>query len=751
MKPSTDNRKIFLLVISLIALTAVAFHPVLQNGFVNYDDPGYITQNPNVKSGLSIKSLQWAFSSVEQSNYHPLTWISHIIDYQLFGANPFFHHLIGLLIHICSSVMLFLLLRRSTNSVWKSYFVALVFALHPLHVESVAWASERKDLLSGLFWMLTLYSYIIYRESEKRPFYFITLVLFTLGLLSKPMAITLPFVLILFDYWPLRRITLGSGERKKESSRKGVALWVSFRKKIPFFILSAISGVVTYLAQQGGGSMAEAGLLSFSDRLSNAVVSYLGYIYKTFYPLNLAVFYPHPAGKIDPILIVLAFAIIAMVTAAVWRFRAKHPYLMVGWLWFLGTLVPVIGIIQVGLQGMADRYMYLPIIGLSLILAWWLPEAAPRAGFRSKHLFSFLFVASLLGMLLLSVRQSSHWKNSSTLFEHAISVTEDNDVAYANLGVDFADSLRHGDAVVQLEKALRIRPKEVIIRSNLAKSLASSGQYDKALVHYKTLLSQVEPDPRLYFRIAEVHADLSEYEEAVSFYLKSLQLDSANIHTRNQLAEVYAYMGNYPGAVSESRAVLEADPANSKAHNILGIVAGRQGNYELAEKELIEAIRLDLSNPDLFRDLGILYEKVNRPDKSEEAYKKAIALNQKDAGSRRNLALLYFRGRRYEEAEEELRKIISLNPGASSAIYDLAKIYESQGKMEKALEQYGMMIQIDKNNIEAIYSSGRILTSMAAYDAAEERFREVLRLSPGNREARIELDRISGLRKDVKK
>ena len=490
-------------ILILVGITAVAFFPILHNSFVNYDDPGYITQNENVKSGISLKTIVWAFRSNEQSNWHPLTWISHAFDYEMFGLDPTYHHLMNLLLHIISSVLLFVFLKKATDSHWQSLFVAVVFAIHPLHVESVAWASERKDVLSGLFWMLTMLAYLRYRQAPGLYRYFCVLFLFSLGLLSKPMIITLPFVLILLDYWPLRHITFLPKPEKKEKTIFLAPLANSIKEKIPFFILSLASSIITYLVQRQGGSMAESGNLLFKDRLFNAIVSYSNYLLKTIIPTDLAIFYPHPAGNIGLYSIIISSIILLSITFILWKKRSTLPHLFVGWFWFIGTLVPVIGIVQVGLQSMADRYMYLPIIGLAISVAWGLPVFLRRHIKSPNHILIIGSIAFTIIMLFITRTQSEYWKDSGTLFKHALSVTSNNDVAYTNLGVDYADSGKYRDAVYNLRKAFQLRPNEVGIRSNLAKSLASIGEYDEALEHYNWLLKKVKPDPRLYLRIGD--------------------------------------------------------------------------------------------------------------------------------------------------------------------------------------------------------------------------------------------------------
>ncbi|MBI5021214.1 MAG: tetratricopeptide repeat protein [Ignavibacteriales bacterium] len=726
----------------LAGVSIVAFFPLLNNNFVNYDDPGYITQNQNVRSGISLKTIVWAFKSNEQSNWHPLTWMSHALDYQLFGLNPTYHHLMNLLLHIISSVLLFIFLKKATDSHWQSLFVAVVFAIHPLHVESVAWASERKDVLSGLFWMLTMWAYIRYRQVPGLSRYMLVLFLFSLGILSKPMIITLPFVLILLDYWPLNHLSFKSMTGKKEKYIIPTSLVNNIKDKIPFFILSLGSSIITYIVQREGGSMAESGGLLFKDRLFNAVLSYSKYIVKTFIPTDLSVFYPHPANNINLLLVFFSFIILLSFTWFVWKRRSTLPFLFVGWFWFLGTLVPVIGIVQVGLQSMADRYMYLPMIGLTITIAWGLPIFLRRHIQNPKHIFTFGFVAVSLMMTFVARTQTEYWKDSKTLFQHALSVTSDNDIAYTNLGVDYADSGKHRDAVYNLRKAYQLKPNEVGIRSNLAKALASIGEYDEALDHYNWLLKKVKPDPRLYLRIGNVHADEGRYDEAVVYFLKSIELDSSNAFTHCQLGEVYIYQGKYIEAKQECTRALQIDSTYAEAHNILGVLAGKQQQYDLALDEFSEAIRLDSLNSDYYTDLGVLYDKMNQFSNSEYAYKKAIALNQNNLDACFNLGLIYGKQKKYHEAEDQWRRIILIDTVSINVRMNLAMLYEVQDKKIQALDQYVKIIRMEKKNAVAYYFAGILFEKLNKLSEAEEHFRGAIKIAPTYRDPQIALQRI---------
>ena len=372
MTNSQNNRTIWIY-LSLILFTVIAYWPVRLNDFVDYDDSQYVTDNPHVSEGLTVQNIGWAFTTPHAGNWHPATWISHMLDCELFGTNATWHHLHNLLLHLVNVLLLFELLRRMTGAKWRSAFVAAAFALHPMHVESVAWVAERKDVLSTLFWMLVIAAYLRYAAHPKKSRYLLVLALFIMGLMAKPMLVTLPFVLLLLDYWPLERMYLKQGSREgakslsSQARPKRLSPGQLVMEKTPLFVLSVCSCIITYLAQQREGAVRVA---PFSSRMANSLVSYVSYIEKMFVPKNLAVFYPYPVEGLALYKPVAASAILILITIFVLRLARRKPYLLTGWFWYVGTLIPVVGIVQVGAQAMADRYTYIPYTGLFIIVAW---------------------------------------------------------------------------------------------------------------------------------------------------------------------------------------------------------------------------------------------------------------------------------------------------------------------------------------------------------------------------------------------
>ncbi len=725
----------------IIGLTIVAYFSVLDNGFINYDDPSYVTRNSHVQSGISFETITWAFTSTIESNWHPLTWISHAIDYSLFGLNPAYHHAMSLLLHLLSSIMLFLILERMTKKLWQSAFVALVFAIHPLHVESVAWIAERKDVLSGLFWMLTIGAYVYYRESPNTRRYILTLCAFALGLLAKPMLITLPFILILLDYWPLKRLGVPVSSSAKEKKNKGISLVKSLEEKIPFFILSIISSIITYIAQQRGGSMAGSETLSFLVRLSNAIVSYLLYIWKSIVPVNLAIFYPHPENTLTLLEVVLAAGIIILVSLIVWKLRKRHSYLTVGWFWFLGTLVPVIGIVQVGLQSMADRYMYLPIIGLAIIVAWGAAVLTSRLRIPSTGLAGAFGLLAIL-MVLGTRSQAAYWKDSLTLFNHALSVTKGNHLAHTNLGVALTDSGNFPEAITHLRWALQLRPNEILIRSNLARALVEAGQLSEALDHYKFILSRVPPDPQLRRRMGDVLADLGRTEEAVVHYFEAIRLDTSDYFSRLKIADLYAETAKFDEAREQCRIVLARDPKNSRAHDILGIIAGRQQLNDEAVREFSEAIRLDSTNADAYNDFGILYERMGKLAEALDMYRASIRVNPRQWNAHLSIGTILAGQGQYADAETHWKQAMEANPLNVDVRSNLGRLYAMQNRFDDARQQFTEALRIDSNNVPAHYHFANLLVQEGKLEEAETHYAAAVRIAPAFRAAQEALQTV---------
>ena len=512
----------------LLGLTWLVFGQTLRYDFVNYDDPHYVYQNTRITSGINFANVAWAFSHIHSENWHPLTTITHMLDCQLHGLNAGWHHFTNVLLHCLAVVLLFVALERMTGALWRSAFVSAVFAVHPLHVESVAWIAERKDVLSAVFFMVTLLAYFHYTRSPSIGRYLIVAIVFALGLMSKPMLVTLPFVLLLLDYWPLGRFDA----HRSNTGRQVLQLVM---EKIPLIALSAVSSLITFLAQRGAIGWTEQ--LPMSERITNAFVAYVVYIRQMFWPTELAVFYPHPENRLPIWEVSLALIILVGIMAAAFVLRKRAPYLVTGWLWYLGMLVPVIGLLQVGWQGHADRYTYLPQIGLYIAVTWALTDLIRSWRFQRTALSA----AALIVIGALSWRgwlQTSYWRDSETLFTHALAVTSNNDVALNNLGIIFLDKGQLDDAISKLQAAIDLRPENAPAHDNLAKALLKKGQVAEATVHYR----------------------------------KFLELEPANVEARNTLGTALIQQGHIREAIDQWQEVLALQPENGNAASNLAWV-----------------------------------------------------------------------------------------------------------------------------------------------------------------------------------
>ncbi|MBZ5637624.1 MAG: tetratricopeptide repeat protein [Acidobacteriia bacterium] len=549
--------------IVLAALVAVTFWPVLGNAFTNYDDPVYVTRNPHVRPGLDASELRWALSATRASNWHPLTWISHMLDCELYGLAPWGHHLSSLLLHLASTLLLFFTLARMTGSTGRSAFAAALFGIHPLRVESVAWIAERKDVLSAFLWMLTLSAYVSWSRTPTTGRRLAVIAVFAAGLASKPMLVTLPFTLLLLDFWPL-----GRWQPTAEGRRPRRIPWGLVREKTPLFALAAASSVVTFLVQRSGNAVRTMEQYPLASRIPNALVTYVAYLWKMVRPIGLAAFYPHPR-TLPPFWEVAGTALtLLLITALAVRGRRVRPYALVGWLWYVGTLVPVIGLVQVGGQAMADRYTYLPLVGIFVAVAWGAHDAidalAPRmrgsVGLGAR--LGGSWVAMPAGAVVLALAACAHvqagtWKDSVTLFEHALAVTRDNDVAHNNLGLALVEQGRAREAVGHYEEALRVRPQDARVENNLAVALDALGRGAEAREHYARALA-IDPG------CSEAH------------YNRGLALSKE---------------GRLGEAVREYESALRADPEDPEVHNNLGSALARQGKVDEAIEHFAVALR----------------------------------------------------------------------------------------------------------------------------------------------------------------
>jgi len=547
----------------LLVSVLIVFWPTLGHEFINYDDFSYVVHNNHVKSGLTLPGIRWAFTSTYASNWHPVTWLSHMLDCQLFGLRPGGHHFTNLLFHAANTILLFLLLRTMTGALWRSAIVAALFAVHPLHVESVAWVAERKDLLSTFFMLITLSAYAGYVRQPGWKRYVPVIFLFAVGLMAKPMLVTLPFVLVLLDYWPLDRLEMDGKSRKQ----KLTVLKRLLLEKAPLFLLSAASSVITIFAQTSAiWNLAD---IPIPTRLGNAIISYAKYLGLTFWPTDLAIIYPYP-DSLCFLEMILASAVLVVISTFVFLTAKKHRYLPVGWLWFLGTLVPVIGIVQVGSQAMADRYTYIPLIGIFIMLAWGGSDLFERFKWSAKA-SEIITAGFILVLMTLSARQVVFWKDGITLFQHTIRVTSDNYVAHNNLGIALAHQGKRDEASIHFREALRISPIYTHARYNLALNCQNEGNIDEAIVHYRELI-RLSPSADGRNNLAVALMARGEYEEAAEQLLKAIQDDPGNARAYNNYGVILMQKGDTDAARLQFEKSLRLDPNYENARSNLALI-----------------------------------------------------------------------------------------------------------------------------------------------------------------------------------
>ena len=640
-----SNKYLVLLIYPALALTTLAAYWQVHNcDFTSYDDNLYVTQNWHVKTGLTRDNVLWAFTAGHASNWHPLTWLSHMLDCHLFGTNPRWHHLTNLLLHIANTLLLFAVLKRMTAAFWRSAFVAAVFALHPLHVESVAWIAERKDVLSTLFWLLTMIAYLNYVRRPGISRYLLALLLFALGLMAKPMLVTLPFVLLLLDYWPLERLQL-----RRDTNRR---LWFQLvREKVPFFILSAISSVITFVVQQKSGAMAKLDAIPLMVRFGNAFISYVRYIGRMFWPDRLTIFYPHPSHELPIWQTAATAGLLLAVSVLVIRLAPKHKYLLVGWLWYLGTLFPVIGLVQVGNQASADRYTYIPLIGLFIVISWALPNLSAKWKHKKITLGASMLVA-LSVLFVCSRRQVSLWRNSITLFEHGLRVTKDNYMAHFCIAEPLYQQGRPGEAVAHLTEALRIKPDFPDAHSNLGYFLMHQGKLDEAIAHFTEAL-RTRPDfANAHHNFGYALTRQGRLEEAAAHFTEALNIKPDFPEVHNDLAVILVRQGKLDDALNQYRQALRIrpdypQPMNAIAHILINHPNPKKRNTTNAIQLAERAAKLTrYQNPVILDTLAAAYAAQGRFDHAITTAQTALDLcadqkNDELANQIRNRLELY--------------------------------------------------------------------------------------------------------------
>ena len=575
------------LIALLLALVALAVYlPVVGHGFISYDDGDYITQNKMVQGGLTLAGIKWAFTAFYSSNWHPLTWLSLMTDCELFGLNAAGSHLVNALFHAANVVLLFALwmrlLNRGPDAIWPSAFIAALFALHPLHVESVAWVAERKDVLSTFFGLLTLlfYAQYVIKDNGRLSYsYWLAVFFFTCGLMSKPMLVTWPFVMLLLDYWPLQRFNLQNLQR----------LLV---EKIPFFLLTAVSSVITYFAQSHGAVKSLAAV-PLAYRLENTPVAVMAYLFKTFWPTKMAVIYPMP-HSISTAMFVASLVILIVLTAAAWFERKRNPFLMVGWFWFLGTLVPVLGLVKVGDAAMADRYTYIPSIGIFIIVTFGAEKISRNLPLRKLLWAAAIFI--LVALTVVTERQLQFWRDDESLFGHAVQVTTDNVDAILNYGIALEDSGKPTEAMTQYQHAEQLAPSSYLAYADVGNLLYYTGDTNGALAQFQQAVKLNPDSSTLRNRLGNVLAGLGRFAEATNEFHQAIQLDPTDLSPHLNLGAAFARRNDFAGATNEFSAAMRLNPADPSPLVEWSKALLQQGRGADAVEKLNQAVQLDPNN-----------------------------------------------------------------------------------------------------------------------------------------------------------
>ncbi|MBN1364330.1 MAG: tetratricopeptide repeat protein [Syntrophaceae bacterium] len=589
----------YLIVILLIIVSFIAFGRIAGNDFINSDDDQYITENNHIKSGLNEESIKWAFTTIHFTYWHPLTWLSHMLDWSLFGTDASSHHLVSLFLHIGAVLFLFLFLKKATNNILPSFFAAALFALHPLRVESVAWATERKDVLSMFFGMTTLYIYVFYTKKQNLPLYILTLIFFIFGLMSKPIMVTLPFVLLLIDYWPLERWPKKIHQANIKVVRRIIL------EKLPFIFLTILLSIVTFSSQNINDLVISNEQLPLITRIVNAIISYIAYLEKFFWPINLAVFYPYPDFFMPQQIISFLF-ILTGITITVIYFSKKYPFLFTGWLWYLGTFIPMIGLVQVGAQAMADRHTYLPSIGIAIIVAWGIPSIIENQKLRRKILSPAAIIFITL-MLILTWKQCGYWKNSITLFSHALQVTKNNHLAH----------------------------------SNLATALLAEGRKEEAINNYRQAIL-IKPNSALpYNMLGNAYTKLGWYELAIQQYNHAIRLNPTYENAFNNRGTAYSSLKQTEIAIKDFNYAIYIKPDYADAYYNRGTVYMELGQYQKAVQDFSEAIRIKPDYISAYYNRAIVYSKLRRYQSAIEDYSQIIRWRPDYAVAYNNRAAIY--------------------------------------------------------------------------------------------------------------
>jgi protein O-mannosyl-transferase len=695
----------------LAAMTFAVFGQTLWHQFVNFDDNDYVYENPVVERGLTAKGLVWAFTQSHASNWHPLTWLSHELDCQFYGLRPGGHHLTSVLLHTATVILLFLVLRVMTGSLCRSTFVAALFAIHPLRVESVAWVAERKDVLSGLFFMLTIGAYVRYvkefkvQSSKFKVFYGLCVVLFVFGLMSKPMLVTLPMVLLLLDYWPLQRA---------ETAGRLVM------EKIPLLAFSAVACVVTLWAQRE--TIEPLTFYSLPLRLGNALCSCMVYLGQMVYPAGLAAFYPYPLNGLSRWEVVLAALLLAGFFTAAMRQRRRQPWLLVGWLWYLVMLLPVVGVLQTGDQAHADRYTYLPQIGIYVAATWLMAECAAKWHVGRAAIGGLM--TAVLGVLMICAwKQTAYWNDSETLWTHALGCTKENAVAHVNLSVVLLKQGRLDEAMTHCQIALQINPNFAEAHNNLGLLLVRKGRYDEAITQYHIALGIEPQDAGMRFNLGTALAKSGKLDEAVTQYQIALRIRPDNADGHNNLATAFGQMGKLDEEIGQYQIALQINPNDAKGRLTLGSLLLQKGRVDEAINQFQKSLQIKPDDANVQVNLGGAYLQEGKMDEAIVHYQRALQISPNYAEVHNNLGLLLLNSGKMEEASAHFQKAVQLAPNNPQVLKTVAWVLSTSPAA--SLRDGGKAVQLAQRANDLVGGGNPdFLRTLAAAFAEAGRFNE---------------------------
>jgi tetratricopeptide (TPR) repeat protein len=742
----TQSGKVILLCLLLFGLVFWTFLPSLHGNFIDIDDGVFVIRNPHIN--LTLANVVWAFGHAECANWLPLTLWSFMLDHQIYGLKPWGYHLTNVSLHAFNTVLVFLVLRRmmglrsdksigatalQAGATWRSLMVAGLFGLHPLRVESVAWISERKDVLSMTFWMLTLWAYVRYVEKSKvqspksKVFYGLTLLFFALSLMSKPMVVTLPCVLLLLDYWPL--------ERWQRKNLRGLLV-----EKAPFFLLSAIVSVVTYVAQRNAGMLGASltGLsLSFGARLENALVSYARYLGKLFWPADLCALYPYP-DRWPTHKLLLAGLLVLGLSILVFTMRRHRPFLLTGWLWYLGTLVPVIGLVSVGAQAMADRYSYIPSIGILMVLVWGAYQMT-KQWHHQDVILGTTGGALVLACIVLTRHQIGCWKDEVSLWRRAVAVTENNYEAHNRLGRALSSQKRYAEAVREFQEAARLNPGLAEVYYSLGHISSSLGRVAEAVVYYQRALA-VRPD---YVAVHDSLGDLLRQEgrldEAIDHFRKAVEIQPDSAISQNNLGFALSLKGRPDEALAHFQKAVDLDSNNQIIQYNFGSFLLQRGRVDEAIGHFRSALKLQPDNAEIHNDLGHALLLKEQPDEAIRELQTAARLKPDQAEAHSDLGRALLNQGRFDEAIREFQAVVRLNPDQAEAHANLGYAFVKQGGFDEAICEFQVAAKLKPDKAEAHTYLGYALTKQGRLDEAIREYQEAVKLKPDDLEVSNDL------------